>query len=89
MADNLSDRFATMSEEERRRSALKEDRAGAGNDDERTGELDFDDPRNDPGPTKANLEDRDGAAALLDQRQHEDRVRKESQSRDKQDRAPE
>ena len=89
MADNLSDRFATMSEDERRRFALEQDRPGAEGDDARSDELDFDDPRNDPGPTKANLEDRDGAAAQLDERQHQERVRREARGREKPGRPPE
>jgi hypothetical protein len=78
MAENLgglSDRFATMSEEERRRYAQTPD--ASADRPEQQEELEFDDPRNDPGRTKANLEDRDGAAALLDEQQHDERVREQ------------
>jgi hypothetical protein len=88
MADNLSDRFAKMSEDERRRFALEQDGARAEGDDQPPDELAFENPRNDPGRTKANLEDRDGAAALLDEPQHDDRVREETRDREKQDRPP-
>ena len=84
MAENLGDRFATMSEEERRRFALKQDQAG-----EAGGELDFDDPRHDHARTKADLEDRDGEGALVDVRQHEERVREEARAQEKRKRGPE
>ncbi|HEY7481579.1 MAG TPA: hypothetical protein VH680_13780 [Gemmatimonadales bacterium] len=64
-----------MSEEERRRFALEQDQAG--------GELAFDDPRRDHERTKADLEDRDGTGALVDDLQHVKKVRKEARSRDK------
>ncbi len=78
MAENLGDRFATMSEEERRRFAMEQQRAEEG-----AAELEFDDPRSDPGRTKANLEDRDGAGALVDDKQHEVRVREEARASEK------
>ena len=53
------------------------------------GELDFDDPRSDHARTKADLEDRDGQGALVDDRQHEERVRKEARAREKRKREPE
>lgn len=56
MAQNLGDKFATMSEEDRRRFALERD-AGAGGERE---ELAFDDPRRDHATTKA---DRDPVTA--------------------------
>jgi hypothetical protein len=58
-----------MSEEERRRFALEQDQAG--------GELAFDDPRRDHERTKADLEDRDGTGALVDDLQHVKKVRKQ------------
>lgn len=75
--ENLPTKFATMSDEERRRFALEEAEAGS------SGELEFEDPRNDHSRTKADLEDRDGAAALLDDEQHEERVREEARARGK------
>ena len=85
MAENLGDKFATMSEDERRRFALEQDQAG-----EAAGELDFGDPRSDHVRTKADLEDRDGHGALVDDRQHEEGVRKEAQAREeKRKRGPE
>ena len=78
MAENLGDRFATMSEEERRRFAMEQERAEEG-----AAELEFDDPRSDPGRTKANLEDRDGAGALVDDKQHEERVAEEARASEK------
>lgn len=85
MAENLGDKFATMSEEERRRFALEQGQAAeAGN-----GELDFDDPRSDHARTKADLEDRDGEGALVDDRQHEERVREEARARETRKRRPE
>jgi hypothetical protein len=73
MAENLGDKFATMSEEERRRFALEQEREG--------GELHFDDPRGDHDRTKADLEDKDGMAALLDEEQHEAEVRKAARAK--------
>jgi hypothetical protein len=75
MGENLGSKFARMSEEERRRFALEQDQAG--------GELAFDDPRRDHERTKADLEDRDGTGALVDDLQHVKKVRKEARSRDK------
>ena len=85
MAENLGGRFATMSEDERRRFALEHGRAAEGE----AAELAFDDPRNDPGRTKANLEDRDGTGALVDGEQHEKRVRDEARAREKHQRGSE
>jgi hypothetical protein len=53
--------------------ALEQDQAG--------GELAFDDPRRDHERTKADLEDRDGTGALVDDRKHAESVRKEARSR--------
>jgi hypothetical protein len=85
MAENLGGKFATMSEEERRRFALERQQGAA----EAADELEFDDPRGDHGRTKADLEDRDGQGALVDDRQHEARVRKEARARVKQERRSE
>ncbi|MBA3317859.1 MAG: hypothetical protein H0T50_07170 [Gemmatimonadales bacterium] len=85
MAENLGGKFATMSEDERRRFALQQQGAAG----ESSEELAFDDPRGDPGRTKANLEDRDGLGALVDDEQHQKRVREEARARDKRERRPE
>lgn len=85
MAENLGGKFATMNEDERRRFALEQAQA----DDGATAELEFDDPRGDPGRTKASLEDRDGTGALVDDKQHEKRVREEARARGKVERRPE
>jgi hypothetical protein len=80
MAKNLSRKFATMSEDERRRFALEEEEGTP----EHPAELAFDEPRNQAnmGPQYANLrqevadpEHRDGMSALLDDEQHEQAVR--------------
>ena len=72
MGENLGSRFARMSEEERRRFAQEQEQGG---------ELAFDDPRRDHARTKADLEDRDGTGALVDDRKHAKGVRKEARSR--------
>jgi hypothetical protein len=72
VAQNLGSKFARMSEEERRRFALEQDEKG--------GELEFDDPRHDHVRTKADLEDRDGTGALVDDRKHAEAVRKEARA---------
>ena len=75
-----------MSEEERLRFAQEE---SEGTDDRPT-ELDFEEPRNDDnmGPGFASLkqevsnpENRDGAAALLDDEAHEEAVREHTRDR--------
>jgi hypothetical protein len=80
MAKNLGRKFATMSEEERRRFALEED-AGTR---EHPAELAFDEPRDadNMGPQYSSIreevadpEHRDGMSALLDDEQHERAVR--------------
>jgi hypothetical protein len=84
MGENLSNRFATMSEEERRRYALEQARADSARDtDEVDQELEFGEPRHEPGRTRANLEDKDGAAALLDEEEHARRVREQEEARDR------
>jgi hypothetical protein len=86
MAKNLSREFATMSEEERLRFAQEE---SEGTDDRPT-ELDFDEPRDGDhmGPgffslkqEIANPENRDGAAALLDDEAHNKAVREQTRKR--------
>ena len=73
MAENLGGRFATMSEDERRRFAMEQGRT----DD--LEEIAFDDPRKDHATTKANLADHDGEAALVDEEQHARRVQEEAE----------
>lgn len=79
-----------MSEEERLRFA-QEESEGTG---DRPTELDFDEPRNDDnmGPGFASLkqevsnpENRDGAAALLDDEAHQRAVQKETRKRQAQE----
>jgi hypothetical protein len=82
MAENLGGKFATMSDEERRRFALDQERAA----EEPADELEFDDPRGDHARTKADLEERDGQGALVDDRQHQERVQQEARAREKQKR---
>ena len=79
MSVNVGVWFASMSEEERRRFAMEQERAqeqglarsGGKADDE----LEFDDPRHHHDRTKATLEDRDGIGAQVDDEQHQARVR--------------
>jgi hypothetical protein len=83
MGENLSRRFATMSEEERRRYALEQDEAAeAARTPESGQELDFGEPRRDPGRTRANLEDKDGTGALVDEEEHARRVREQAKARE-------
>jgi hypothetical protein len=88
MGENLSNRFATMSEEERRRYALEQEQAAdARETDEEDQELEFDEPRHEPGRTKASLEDKDGTGALVDEEEHARRVREQaSRNREGRDR---
>jgi hypothetical protein len=80
--ENLSRRFATMSEEERRRYELELDRAASARDTpEVDQELEFDEPRRDPGRTRANLEDKDGTAALVDEAEHARQVENQARRR--------
>ena len=59
MGENLSRRFATMSEEERRRYELEQEQAKAAREsDEADRELEFGEPRRDHGTTRADREDR-------------------------------
>jgi hypothetical protein len=82
MAKNLGRKFATMSEDERRRFALEEEEGTR----EHPAELDFEEPRNEenmgPGYSSirqevADPEHRDGMSAQLDDEQHEKAVKKE------------
>jgi hypothetical protein len=81
MAKNLSRKFATMSEDERRQFAREESEGTS----DRPVELDFEEPRDAEhmgaqfGSVKeefADPEHRDGLSALLDDEQHERAVRK-------------
>jgi hypothetical protein len=83
MAKNLGRKFATMSDDERRRFALEEE---AGTSDRPT-ELDFDEPRDEEhmgaqfSSTReefADPEHRDGMSALLDDERHDRAVQEES-----------
>jgi hypothetical protein len=87
MAKNLGRKFATMSDDERRRFALEEE---AGTNDQ-PAELSFDEPRNEDnmgpqfssiGEEVADPEHRDGMSALLDDEQHEEAVREASTRQD-------
>jgi hypothetical protein len=80
MAKNLGRKFATMSEDERRRFALEEDEGTR----EHPAELAFDEPRDADNMGQqyssireevADPEHRDGMSALLDDEQHERAVR--------------
>lgn len=80
MAKNLSRKFATMSEDERRQFALQEEEGTT----EHPAELAFDEPRDaeKSGAQYSNIreevadpEHRDGMSALLDDKQHERAVR--------------
>lgn len=81
MAKNLSRKFATMSEDERRRFAQEESEGTVG----RPVDLDFEEPRDadhigahfaSPKEEFADPEHRDGLSARLDGKQHERAVRK-------------
>jgi hypothetical protein len=87
MAENLGGKFATMSEDERRRFAMEQEPEREGRKPK--AELEFEDPRQDHARTKADLEDRDGAGAQLDDAQHAERVRQEARARSKSPRPPE
>jgi hypothetical protein len=80
MARNLGRKFATMSEEERRKFALAEEEGSR----ELPAELAFDEPRNEermgqhfasPREEVADPEHRDGMSAQLDDEQHQRAVR--------------
>jgi hypothetical protein len=83
MAKNLGRKFATMSEDERRRFALEEEEGSS----EHPSELVFDEPRDEDNmgaqyssirEEVADPEHRDGMSALLDDEQHERSVREAS-----------
>jgi hypothetical protein len=60
MGENLSRKFATMSEEERRRYELEMEEADAARDrDEANQELEFGEPRRDHSASPADVADRD------------------------------
>ena len=80
MAKNLSRKFATMSEDERRQFALQDEEGTT----EHPAELAFEEPRDaeNMGPQYSNIREevadpghRDGMSALLDDEQHERAVR--------------
>jgi hypothetical protein len=84
MAKNLSRKYATMSDDERRRFALEEDESST----ELPAELSFEEPRKEENMGQqfssireevADPEHRDGMSALLDDAQHERAVREGSQ----------
>jgi hypothetical protein len=86
MAKNLGRKYATMSEDERRRFAQEED-AGSR---ELPAELSFDEPRDEDrmGPQFSSIrqetadpEHRDGMGALLNDEQHEEAVQAEASKR--------
>ncbi len=84
MGENLGSRFATMSEEERRRYALEQEKAAEVREtDEADQELEFEEPRHDPGRTRASLEDKDGTGALVDEAEHARRVKKQAGARNR------
>ena len=84
MGENLSRKFATMSEEERRRYALEQEEAAAARDtDEADQELEFGEPRDFPERTRANLEDKDGTGALVDEAEHDRRVREQAEQQER------
>ena len=74
-----------MTEEERRRFAQEQSEEGAA---EATEELEFEEPRREHSRTKADLEDRDGTGALVDDEQHERRVREQARDADRKPRGP-
>jgi hypothetical protein len=86
MVKNLGRKFATMSDDERRRFALEEEEGTR----EHPAELAFDDPRDadNLGPHSsireevADPEHRDGMSALLDDEQHERAIQEESERQD-------
>jgi hypothetical protein len=86
MAKNLGRKFATMSEDERRRFAAEEEQ---GTRDHPT-ELEFDEPRAEENmgahysslrEEVADPEHRDGMSALLDDKQHQEAVAKAARRR--------
>ena len=83
MAKNLSRKFATMSEDERRRFTLEEEEGTR----EHPAELAFEEPRDEDnmGPQYSSIreevadpEHRDGMSALLDDEQHQRAIEKAS-----------
>jgi hypothetical protein len=89
MGENLSNRFATMSEEERRRYALEQEQADTAREtDESEQELEFGEPRHDHSRTRADLGDKDGTGALVDEEEHARRVQKQAEVQDRARRKP-
>jgi hypothetical protein len=87
MGKNLGRKFATMSDDERRRFALEEEEGTR----EHPAELAFDDPRDadSMGPQYSSIreevadpEHRDGMSALLDDEQHERAIQEKSERQD-------
>jgi hypothetical protein len=81
MAKNLGRKYATMTEDERRRFALEEEEGTR----ELPAELAFDEPRKDEGPHYASPreeiadpEHRDGLSAQLDDEQHQRAVHEQA-----------
>ena len=77
MGENLSRRFATMSEEERRRYELEPEQAEAASEtDEADQELEFGEPRHEHSSTRAAVGDRDDMDSPgKDEKQARDRAR--------------
>jgi hypothetical protein len=88
MAKNLGRKFATMSEDERRKFAMEEEEGTR----DRPAELEFAEPRleENMGPQYSSIreevadpEHRDGLSAQLDDKQHEEAVAKQATRRRK------
>ena len=88
MAKNLGRKFATVSEDDRRRFALEEEEGSS----EHPSELVFDEPRDEDNmgaqyssirEEVADPEHRDGLSAQLDDKQHEEAVAKQATRRRK------
>ena len=87
---NLSRKFATMTDEERRRFEQEQGRTAAGNEDDAADELELDEPRDEDRMGRhypsldaeiADPDNRDGAAATLDDAAHRRAVDKERKGR--------
>ena len=85
MAKNLGRKYATMSDDERRRFALEEEEGTS----DHPAELSFDEPRNEEnmGPQFPSLreevadpEHRDGMSALLNDEEHREALRKAAEN---------
>jgi hypothetical protein len=83
MGENLSRRFATMSEEERRRYELEMEQAAAAREtDEADQELEFGEPRRDHSSTRADAGDRDDVNTPGEDEVHARRTRKRGRDRE-------